>query len=335
MADCMMIHFQLGFQGMKLLLIFISLMNTRVNAAAPNWFSDYIKSDPSCEKIYICTVGEGDSLAAASGAANSEMAKFFQNKITAKSEITSTFEQTSDKADSGNFAESSNKIIHEEASEVLKGLEIKKEEQVGNRTYVLMSLDRGKAALMLKDKIEKLDSENFQLMDSNSRFTYPKVFKNLNLIETLNERFILLSNVHLKLKIKKENVQEKIKNLTPVRMGLVAISKKIPTKLNHAIVDLFSSLKIVIVPRKSLPKFTLSAEILTEEQYLKIEGFKRLSVQLRFELKNSKATTLGKISTISEQIARNSDQAIDMAVPELQEQINNSLDQFASIKLNN
>lgn len=317
---------------MKFLLVFTVLACLSAQAAAPDWFSDYVKANPGCDKDYLCAVGDGETLADALSDARGEVAKFFQNKIKSKTQVSSSSEQKGTNASTGSFDEWTNKTISEETSEMISGLEIRKQEQVGGHTYVLMTLDRRKTALLLKDKIEELDTEDSQLLELNSRFTYPKMMKNLILIEALNERYTLLSEIPLKLKVKKENIQEKINKLAPVKMTLVFSGKKLPNKLNHIIVDLLSSLKVVIVTPKLSPKYTLRSEIVTEEQYLKVEGFKKLNVQFRLELLNAKSQVMGKMSALSEQVARNSEQAIEKAIPEIKEAIQDNLDQLTSMK---
>lgn len=317
---------------MKFLLVFILISGLEAKASAPLWFSDYVKANPGCDQEYLCAVGEGNSLADALAEARSEVAKFFQNKINSKSQISTSSEQKGANASTGTFDEWTNKTMSEETSEMISGLEIKKQEQINGHTYVLLTLERKKMAILLKEKIEVLDTEDSQLLELNSRFTYPKMLKNLHLIEAFNNRYNLVSQVPLKLKVKKENIQERLNKLAPIKMALVTSDKKLPTKLNHVIVDLLSSLKVVIVSRRLSPKYILRSEIVTEEQYFKVPGFKKLNVQFRLELVNSKSQVMGKLSALSEQVARNSDQAIEKAMPEIKEAIQDNLDQLTHMK---
>lgn len=326
-----MTRFQLAFLSMKFLLAFTMFVSLAAQAGAPDWFSDYMKAT-GCDKDYLCAVGEGETLADALSDARSEVAKFFQNKINSKSQVSTSSEQKGINASMGSFDEWTSRTMSEETSEMISGLEIKKQEQVGGHTYVLMTLDRSKTAKLLKEKIEDLDTEDSQLLELNSRFTYPKMMKNLVLIEALNDRYTLVSHMPLKLKVKKETIQDKINKLVPVKMVLVTIDKKLPAKLNHVLIDLLSPLKVVIVSKKLSPKYTLRSEIVTEEQYLKVEGFKKLNVQFRLELINSKSQVMGKLSALSEQTARNSDQAIEKAIPDIKEALQDNLEQLSNLK---
>lgn len=316
---------------MKLFILLNVLISLNALATAPDWFSDYVRANAGCDKDYLCAVGDGETLSEALSDARSEIAKFFQNKIQSKSQMAVSSEQKGLNPSMGSFDEWTNKTISEETSELINGLEIRRQEQVAGHTYVLMTLDRKKTATLLKEKIEEIDTEDSQLLELNSRFTYPKMMKNLIFLEALNNRYTLLSSVPLKIKVKKEKIQEKINKLTPLKMALLASPKKLPAKLNHILVEMLSPLKVVIVSKKNLPKYTLRTEVVTEEQYLKVEGFKKLNVQFRLELINSKSQVLGKLSAMSEQTARNSEQAIEKAIPDIKEALQDNLDQLTSM----
>lgn len=314
---------------MKLLTVYLFLGFISVSAAAPDWFSDYVKSTPSCERDLLCTVGFGETLAEALGEARSEAAKFFQAKIQSKLEISSNSEQKSSIGSNGTFDESTSKIIKVETNEIINGLEIKRQDQVAGHFYVLMALDRAKTAENLKEKIQGLDTENAQMLELNSRFNYPKILKKLALIEFYNDRYRLLSKAPLILKVKKETVQSKINNLPPLNLAFVTKGKKNPIKLNHTLAELLSPIKINIVSRKKSPDFILKSELIIEEQYFNVPGFKKLNIVYKLELIDSKNVVIGKMSTISEQVARNNDQAIEKAIPEIKEALQDNLDQLS------
>jgi hypothetical protein len=318
---------------MKFLLLLSLALCFKAEASAPDWFTDYVKMNPGCDKELLCMVGTGQTLAEALSDARSETAKFFHTKIKAKSEIFTSSDQKGINASLGSFDEWANKSLSEETSEIISGLEVKKQEQVGSLTYVLMALEKTKMAKLLQEKIEVLDTENSQMLELGSRFTYPKMMKNLISIEALNDRYVLISMTPINLVVKKEIIQDKINKLKIVKMAIVSKARKLPTKLNHTILDLLSSLKVVVVSKKANPKYTLRSELLTEEQYLKVEGFKKLNVQFRLELLNSKSQVLGKLSALSEQVARNANQAIDLAIPDINEALQNNLNQLTNIKL--
>lgn len=322
--------FQLAFLGMKFLLALLLSGPFSARASAPDWFSDYLKAYPVCERELLCAVGDGKTLADALNEARLEVANYFQAKIKSKSQTSSSSEQKGTTAASGSFDEWSNKTVSVETSELISGLEIKRQEQLDGHVYVMMGLDRAKSAGLLKEKIQDLDTENAQLMELDSRFTYPKLLKNLDLIDLYNDRYTLLSESQIQLKVKKETVKNKLFKLVPMKMALITRGKKLPAKLNHILIDLLSPLKVVVVSRKYKPPYTLRGEVVTQEQYLKVDGFKKLDVIYKLELLNANGAVVGKMSTISEQVARNVEHAIEKAMPDIQEALQNNLDQLSS-----
>lgn len=325
-----MARFRLAFLSMKFLPMFLLLGVLTANASTPDWFSGYLQTIPGCESELLCAVGEGETLAEALSDARSEVAKFFQANIKSKSQVSTSSEQKGANAANATFDEWSNKTISVETSELISGLEIRKQEQVDGHVYVLMALERKKTAGLLFEKILALDTENVQLLELNSRFTYPKLLKNLVSIELFNDRYMLLSQTPIKLKVKKDTIQDKINKLPKMRMALITRGKKLPARLNHTLIDLLAPLKVIVVAKKERPPYTIRGEVVTEEQYFKVDGFKKLNVVYKLELLNSKNEVIGKMSTFSEQVARSSDHAIEKAVPDIKEALQNNLDQLSS-----
>ena len=309
------------------------MLATAWAAEAPSWYNDYVKVNSGCEQEFLCVVGDGESLADALSQARSEAAKFFQTKVKSKSQISSSSEQLGMNPSLGRFDEWTNKTINEETSELVSGLEIKKSEEVSRHFYVLMSLDRSKTAKLLKVKIEDLDNENNKMFALNSRFAIPKILNNLILIEAFNDRYSLLSNLPIKLQVKKEAIIEKINHMKALKMAFMTKGKKLPIKLNHLISELLSPLKIVLVSSKQLPKYYLHSEVLTEEQYFNVDGFKKLNVIFRLELTEGKNKSLGKVSALSEQVARTPEQAIENASSDIKLTLQDNLEQLSNSKM--
>lgn len=315
---------------MKFLLVYLLLGSFNAHASAPVWFSDYLRTYPGCDTDLLCTVGDGETLSDALTEARSEAAKYFQAEIKSKSQISSSSEQKGISAASGTFDQWTNKIVSVETSELISGLEIKRQEEVSGHVYVLMGLDKRKTAGVLQEKILEFDTENAQLLDLNSRFSYPKILKNLTLIDFYNNRYTLLAPNKIDLKVKRETIQEKINKLTKMDVAFITRGKKLSPKLNHTMINLMSPLKVVFVPKKKLPAFSLVGEVVIEEQYFKVAGFKKLNVIYKLELLNSKNEVMGRMSALSQQVARNSDHAIEKAIPEIKEALQNNLEQLSS-----
>ncbi len=302
-------------------------------AIAPAWYSDYVSNFPGCAKESLCTVGEGETLNEALTGARSEVSKYFQNKIKSKTIISNSTEQKGSIASNASIDEWTQKSIGEESNEVITGLEIKKQEQMNDHFYVLLSLDRNKTAKLLKDKMEILDGENIQLLNLNSRFTYPKILNNWTNIEFLKERYLLLSQIDYYPRVTKDLVLDKISKLKVLKILIGVTNVKVSNRLNNFLLDTLAPLKINIVSKKQKPQYILNPILTTEEQYFKVDGFKKINVQLKLELVNKSNIVLGKTSALSEQVARTSGQAIEKALPEIFETVRDNLSQLSNSKL--
>lgn len=308
------------------------LFSGNAQASAPEWFSDFEKAVNGCDQIDLCVAGEGASLNEALGMGRTEVAKFFQTKIESKSQISVTSEQKGLPVNA-TVDEWTNKSLSEETNEILSGLEIKKQQEKDGRYYVVMGLNKSTAAKEIRQRIEELDQINAKAFELNSRFSFPKILSNLSLIEALINRHRLLSAAPVQLKVAREQVLQKANRLKPIKLSMVTKGKKLPAKLSHTLIDLLSPLRIILVPQKSGPKYKLISEIIVEDQYFKVEGFKKLNVNLRVELQNSEKITLGKISALSEQVARTNEQAIEKAAPELKNYLMEHLDELSTLKM--
>lgn len=301
-------------------------------AVVPEWFSDFEKTVPGCDSNYLCVAGEGATLNEALGMGRLEVAKYFTTKIQSASQVTLTSEQKG-QVNTASVEEWTSKSLNEETSEILTGLEVKKQEEASGRYYVVMGLNKSITEKEISGRIEELDLINAKAFDFNSRFAYPKILRNLTRLDALIDRYRLVSPRPVKLKVSREQVLEKMNKLKPIKLAMVTKGRKLPAKITHSLIDMLSPLRVILVPLKSSPRYTLVSEIIVEDQYFKVSGFKKLNVNLRVQLNNSQNISLGKISVLSEQVARSTDQAIEKAAPELKDFLEDHLDEFSTLKM--
>jgi hypothetical protein len=300
-----------------------------VSSKSPKWYSDYLSVYPECEQTLLCVVGEGDSPFQAQREARLGASKFFETKVKSSTQVSSSSEQKVNQS-IGEFSEWANKTISEETNELLSGLEIKQQTQINDRFFVLMSLDREKTAQSFRSKILELDKENEQLLNTASRFAYPKILRNLSLSVPMQDRYQLLSNKPLGLKVSKAIVTENISKLPPLKMAMISKGAGLPMQLAHTINEMIAPLKIIIAAKsESGIQNTLVSELSTEELYFKVEGFKRLNVLLKLELQNAKGEVLGRLSASSEQTSRTKEKAMEAALPILKDALLENFNQLS------
>ena len=299
------------------------------SSQSPKWYSDYLSVFPECEQSLLCVVGEGDSPFQAEREARLEASKFFETKVKSSTQLTSASEQKVNQT-IGEFSEWAQKTITEETNELLSGLEVKQQTQVSNRFYVLMSLDREKTAQRFRSKILEIDKENEQLIKTGSRFVYPKILRNLSLSLPMQERYSLLSSRPLGLVVSKALVTENINKLSALKMAMISKGAGLPSQLAHTINEMIAPLKIIIVPKSEAGiQNTLVSELVAEELYFKVEGFKRLNVILKLELLNNKGEVLGRLSASSEQTSRSKEKAMEAALPILKDALLENFNQLS------
>ncbi len=299
------------------------------SSKSPKWYSDYLSVYPECEQTLLCVVGDGDSPFQAQREARLEASKFFETKVKSSTQLSSSSEQKVNQT-IGEFSEWANKTVSEETSELLSGLEIKQQTQMAGRYFVLMSLDREKTAQSFRSKIIELDKENDLLLSLGSRFAYPKILINLSLSVPMQDRYFLLSNKPLALKVTKALMTENISKLLPIKMAMISKGAGLPMQLAHTINEMIAPLKIIISPKSEAGiQNTLVSELTSEELYFKVEGFKRVNVILKLELLNSKGEVLGRLSASSEQTSRSKEKAMEAALPILKDALLENFNQLS------
>lgn len=308
-------------------LILILFLNT-AKAHAPQWVND----NGACSSNEICVVGSGTSLKEATEDARAELAKYFQTKVSVNNKVSNFTNQIGLRVDEAKFSEWTSKAIETESEEIIVGAQVVRSEQDGGTFYVLMSQSKTMLAKMLKERIEKIDNENNGLDAKNTRFVYPMIWNNLTQRQFYLDRYNLVSLVPINSKITLEKISQRLKEERPIKIGLYAKKEKMPPKLMHLMEKIFSPLKIVFVPSKQNPDYKMRTELIYEDEYFKVEGFKKLNIIFKIELADKKEKVLGRVSTSSIQTARSKDQCLSLALEDIENQLRDKLDQLVSDK---
>lgn len=308
----------------------ISGPNKAEESRSASWNNDFISSNSECDKILLCVSGEGETSIEAERHARLEAAKFFETKVSATTQISSSSEQKVNQA-IGDYAEWVSKSISEETNEMINGLEMKKQNQINGRYYVLMSLDREKSAEILREKIISMDKENEHLLAAGTRYAFPRILRNLSLAEPLLTRHTLLTARPLKPVVSKAVLVESINKLTPIKMAIVTKGAGLPAQLNHTLNQMIAPIKIIVVGKNEGAQNTLVCELIAEELYFKVEGFKRYNIILKLELQNMKGEILGRLSASSEQTTRSKEQAMQAALPILKDSLLENFNQLSQV----
>lgn len=306
----------MGHYGFMLkIMAMITFMSTH-NASA-------ILGSETCGPQEICIIGSGINRDEALKNARSEMAKFFETKVKVDSTVTSV---SGDVFASEQLKEWTTKSISEEADEILNGIEVKKEEQEKDHYVILVSLSKIKTAMILSEKIKTLDQRNFSLLRRASRFLIPQINQNLILRNDLFTRYQLVSNSPIDKSFTDRDLQSFFEKLKVIKLEFNEDSS-----ISYLLKKILGPLKIVLVSKKSNKHedSELKANLKFEEEYFKVEGFKKYSVILNLSLQSKNKNLIGTVSALSSVIARSKKQAEAQALPGLENQLINQLDQLA------
>lgn len=309
----------------KFLAILTLTMTFQAVAGLPQWVNEV----GPCSPFEICVIGEGQSLKQAKSDASSEMAKFFESKVKVNSKVATSTESKNDILNS-QFSEWTAKVIDIEADEILSGIEIKRSEQINDTFYVLASLKKAYAEQKILESIQTIDKENQALYAKNARFVYPQIIVNLKKREYYTNRLRAVSDREISASITNEKMIASLNQLSPQKVSVFSKKDKLPPQVLLMLEKIFAPLSIVFVSDKENPEFKLRTNLNFVEEYFKVEGFKKLNVIFKIELMNRKGNVLGRVSSSSTQIARSKEQALNLAIENIEKEIKENLDQLSA-----
>jgi hypothetical protein len=317
---------------MKKLITFVLIIfvSTQINASPiPSWISEI----GPCENGYICVVGTGQSSKDAKSDGRAEFAKFFETKVKIESNTSSKSINLKNSIMDAKYEEWSSKLINEEADEVLSGIEVKNEFAGTDQYFVLMSLSKNSVAKKFKDKFLDLDNQNMALIKRGNRFVLPKIAFNLSKMARFKDRYMSVSESELKAQFSEKMYIHKISDLKTLQIAIEKSSEDVPGKILHLLASICSPLKINISHKIKNPDQWINIQFKSDEDYLKVEGFKKLNIILALELKNLKNEVVGKLNISSNTVARNKNQAIEKVLPDLENQLIENLGSLGENKI--
>lgn len=304
--------------------ILVFALNNSYAAELPNWISEV----GPCSPAEICVIGSGRSLKEAMADSKAEMAKYFESKISAKTAVINESKSIGLSMSQQSFNEWTAKEITVSTEEVLSGLSQKNATEINGEFYVLLSLSKDSMAKSLRERIEKIDIENATLFEKNNRFNYPLMMQNFSERKFLNDRYNLVSSNELRPKISEADLVIKISNLSPLNILLVSEKNKLPAEMLATLERILSPLNIVLVNSKNPYELKLKTKLISNDEYFKVEGFKKTTFILKLEMQNKKAQTIGRISSSTQIVSRNKDKGFKEAIEFFEKDIRKNIGQF-------
>ncbi len=290
-------------------------------------FSQEIFNIP-CPETEVCVVGSGKSLAMAQNSGRSEMAQFFETKVSVDNSVSQASKQMGLVPNQALFEEWTSKVISEEASEILSGIVEKKIETKGEDFYVLMSINKDKTAKYFRDQVDLIDNENEILLNKNSRFTFPKLFLNLKKRQHFSKRYFVLTGSTILAKVSEEKVLQAYHALKPLAIYYYFEGKKLSPQLFQLVSKNLSEVKCLLKNKNATLNTQLKLVQNIREEYFKVEGFKKINIELNLSLKNG-GSDAGEIVLKTTQMGRSLNQAIEKGLEDLEIQLVENLDKLS------
>jgi hypothetical protein len=310
---------------MRFLLIFLITISPIL--ATPKWVNSPVEFCPSSE---LCAVGEAAGAMIAEMSARDSLAKIFETRVSSDKEITTISSTTSDSDGplDAIIDEEFKHKINELTDEVIQGAYIKERFESSDAHFALIALPKMKASKILEDKMRELDTLNDSLIKDGRRSSLNITLKNIKIRNKLHERYrvlrstdfsspISLSKVY-DLKKKKRDLAVKVK----LRVKEISKGKEIKKSIAQNLVE-----NDFILSTQS-PKFTVDVQLVSEKQYMKVEGFIKYKFILQASSKNLTGDKIGSLKYEIIQTGRSKKQAYENAVPGLKKFINDKFDEL-------
>jgi hypothetical protein len=265
--------------------IFVLCLFITANAFAktPDWVD---KTDGVCSSDDICAVGSGDSLNSAKSDARANILKYFETNINSKFQSNLTLNNEEIKElDFDDLSETANGII--------KGIKITQTHNDGKIFYALAVLNKKKAGNEIKFDMEKLDAKMQTLLEDGSPSTALQLEKMFSKREEMNKKHLFLTDKSIPEKVKYKDVYEN-KSVNRLSFYISLEGEGLPAgelsglknKLSSIITDSGNG----ISKNAETADRILYGEVILAEEYVKVEGFKKLRVMFRLESKNDGAS---------------------------------------------
>ncbi len=288
--------FKLGFLAISLLMI------GYVKAETPSWLSDVSKG---CSSGELCAVGTGDSRIQAEVNARAELAKIFQNKISA------TFKSKLEAVGSSVSDDLSEEII-ETTQMALDGVEIKKHHEDKLNFYALALIDKKKAAKGFKTEITKLDNEIDAYMKDSSGSTVVKAEKAFIKRESLAKNYEFLSGGTIHSKITFEQIFKNKRDVLGKIIAHVYLDEDEPKPVESLLVTLLTEAGYKVTTGKERSKYathTVTGDIVADKKHMNVDGFEKFDIIINLSAKNSSKVETGHLNFTAQETGRNYSQA--------------------------
>jgi hypothetical protein len=281
-------------------------------AEKPKWVDDLSK-EADCKSTNLCSVGDGADREGAIRNATLGISKVFDNQISSKFES----KLSSD-------GETMKEEIKQATEIALQGIELKKFYEDGGKFYAMASINKRKAASILKKEIDVLDEKMKVLIGETNSSAHVDLEKVFIKRESLEKRYGFLTGASLPSPVKYEDIFKSKKEATKNIIVHVYIDEDEPKEMEQAIADQVAAMGFKFSrgqTRNPLSTHVVTGELKVDKQFLKVEGFEKYKFVLHASAMTKDRIGTGEMTLVDIETARNFSQAHDKAIEKLKEQL--------------
>lgn len=303
----------------KIVLVFLALIKT-VQADKPAWLNNV---SAACKKSELCAVGMGESRVLAEANAKSNIAKMFQVKVT------STF-SSQEIYDGGESLLSAFEDVKEETQMELEGVTHPEAYSDDKYYYSLAKIKKFPLSNSIRKEMKDIAQEVRGLKDSKKSGAVFEIEHLMLKWRLLNARQRFLTGMDSSEPISVSDImQMKKRTIGGIIVHLFIDGKGKEVKvLNSYVGDLLTGMGFDITKGKMWKKESthlLAGSLKEEEEFFKVEGFKKFRYTLTLDAENRRRVKSGSLHLDTVQTGRNDQQAREKALVYFKKQIKDEI----------
>ncbi|MBF0359983.1 MAG: LPP20 family lipoprotein [Oligoflexia bacterium] len=297
----------------------------------PSWINNPLEA---CDNVReLCAVGEGTGVMMAEANARKAVALIFESKIQSKTNYSKFVSENrvggGAEASDAKVDESYSSQLQEITDTILNGVVIAKKFEDQNAYYAYAVLDKTKMINDLKKKMDTIDEKMQVILKQKGRGAYKELLKLSDIREEINLRYQFLRGKENPKVVTFEMIKKKKEEQSKDIFVEILFDKKAEgfKDLTALITKLLVENDYKIVKSKDKDKdkevsantLRLNGKFELEEQFLKVEGFKRFKFHLVLNFQNTKGEKIHVTEHSVFEEGRTSEQCYEKGILDLRD----------------
>lgn len=290
-------------------------------AKAPEWV---YAPGQGCADSELCAAGEGESMESADAQARKALAAIFSVKITSQLDIHKTSFSDEEVEELKEFVSDQ---VNQTVDEVLEAVEIKRRYEREGLFFSLASLERSKAASLLKRKVSSIDNELEHLYRLKRKSSIKRMMGLLDERSLLADKLIVVEGQAGKAPVSFTQIQNLKYASGGFRKVYVQAGEDVPETMVKFMEQLLTGMGYQILDKRAVD-YVVELKTRAKRSYLNVEGFQKYVFYVTVAAKDNAQKKLGVFTAAAAQTGRDKRDAYLRAKPTLQEEIEKKIDKL-------